>query len=178
MAQKLLEKQYNCLFYEKADKKMQAPIIDRDKHVGGIDVTGIRNYSDGFKFVVCEVKASSSKDIPCSSAKDLLDDINKSFYDESERTTKEVMNYLSSLSNVLKDDNDQIIYNIVKFLMEIIEEKGKESLGENRGKLKGNRKGRPRKIMTDKERIKYLEIENAYLKEILKERENILKKKK
>ena len=132
MAQKLLEKQYNCLFYEKADKKMQAPIIDRDKHVGGIDVTGIRNYSDGFKFVVCEVKASSSKDIPCSSAKDLLDDINKSFYDESERTTKEVMNYLSSLSNVLKDGNDQIIYNIVKFFMEIIEEKGKESLINNK----------------------------------------------
>ena len=32
--------------------------------------------------------------------------------------------------------------------------------------------------MTDKERIKYLETENAYLKEIVKERENILKKKK
>ena len=58
------------------------------------------------------------------------------------------------------------------------QEKGKESLGENRGKAKGNRNGRPRKIMTDKERIKYLETENAYLKEIVKERENILKKKK
>ena len=57
-------------------------------------------------------------------------------------------------------------------------EKGKESLGENRGKAKGIRKGRPRKNMTDKERIKYLEAENAYLKEIVKERENVLKKKK
>lgn len=132
MAQKLLEKQYNCLFYEEADKKMQAPIIDRDKHAGGIDVTGIRNYNNEFKFVVCEVKASSSKDIPCSSASDLLKDINKSFYDESDRTTKEVMNYLKSLSNVLNDDNDQIIYNIVKFLMEIIEENGKGSFINNK----------------------------------------------
>lgn len=57
-------------------------------------------------------------------------------------------------------------------------EKGKESLGENRGKAKGIRKGRPKKNMTDKERIKYLEAENAYLKEIVKERENVLKKKK
>lgn len=55
---------------------------------------------------------------------------------------------------------------------------GKESLGENRGKAKSIRKGRPKKIMTDKERIQYLEAENAYLKEIVKERENILKKKK
>ena len=32
--------------------------------------------------------------------------------------------------------------------------------------------------MSDKEKIKYLEAENAYLREIVKERENILKKKK
>ena len=55
---------------------------------------------------------------------------------------------------------------------------GPESLGENRGKAKGIRKGRPKKNMTDKEKIKYLEAENAYLREIVKERENILKKKK
>lgn len=55
---------------------------------------------------------------------------------------------------------------------------GPESLGENRGKAKGIRKGRPKKNMSDKDRIKYLEAENTYLREILKERENILKKKK
>lgn len=52
-----------------------------------------------------------------------------------------------------------------------------DSLGENRGKAKGSRKGRPKKNMSDKDRIKYLEAENAYLREIVKERENILKKK-
>ena len=55
---------------------------------------------------------------------------------------------------------------------------GPDSLGENRGKAKGIRKGRPKKILSDKEKIKYLEAENAYLREIVKERENILKKKK
>lgn len=55
---------------------------------------------------------------------------------------------------------------------------GPDSLGENRGKAKGIRKGRPKKMMSDKEKIKYLEAENAYLREIVKERENILKKKK
>ena len=55
---------------------------------------------------------------------------------------------------------------------------GPESLGENRGKAKGIRKGRPKKNMSDKDKIKYLEAENACLREIVKERENILKKKK
>lgn len=55
---------------------------------------------------------------------------------------------------------------------------GPDSLGENRGKAKGIRKGRPKKNMSDKDRIKFLEAENAYLREIVKERENILKKKK
>lgn len=57
-------------------------------------------------------------------------------------------------------------------------EYGPESLGENRGKHKGTIKSRLNKNMTAKEKIKYLEAENAYLREIVKERENILKKKK
>lgn len=56
---------------------------------------------------------------------------------------------------------------------------GPDSLAENRGKYKGIHKGRPRKThLSDKEKIKYLEAENAYLREIVKERENILKKKR
>lgn len=58
------------------------------------------------------------------------------------------------------------------------QDKGPDSLGENRGKTKGGRKCRPKKNMSDREKIKYLEAENAYLREIVKERENILKKKK
>lgn len=57
-------------------------------------------------------------------------------------------------------------------------EKGPDSLGENRGKSKGMKKSRPKKIMSDKDKIKYLEAENAYLRELVKEQENILKKKK
>ena len=57
-------------------------------------------------------------------------------------------------------------------------EKGPDSLGENRGKTKEIKKRRPKKNMSDKDKIKYLEAENAYLREIVRERENILKKKK
>lgn len=55
---------------------------------------------------------------------------------------------------------------------------GPDSLGENRGKAKGIRKGRPKKNLSIEEKLRYLEVENAYLREIVKERENILKKKK
>ena len=42
-------------------------------------------------------------------------------------------------------------------------ENGPESLGENRGKSKGGRKCHPKKNMSDKEKIKYLEAENAWI---------------
>lgn len=54
---------------------------------------------------------------------------------------------------------------------------GSNFLGENRGKAKGHRKEHPKNNMSDKDKIRYLEAENAYLSEIVKERENILKKK-
>ena len=131
MAQRLLEEQYNCLFYEEADKKMTMDIIDRDKHVGGIDVTGIRNKDNEFKFVICEVKASSEEDIPCSSAESLLDDINKSFYDKKGRTTKEIMHYLESLHTIF-NKNDQLLCNIVEFLLSLINEFDNKSLIKNK----------------------------------------------
>lgn len=131
MAQRLLEKQYNCLFYEEADKRMTMDIIDRDKHAGGIDVTGIRKKDDEFKFVICEVKASSDNKIPCSSANSLLEDINKSFYDESGRTTREIMHYFESLHTIFNED-DQILCNIVEFLFSIINEFDNKSFIENK----------------------------------------------
>lgn len=130
MAQRLLEKQYNCLFYEEADKKITASIIDRDKHVGGVDVTGIKKEEDDFKFVICEVKSSSSKSIPCENAKELLKDINASFYNDKDRTTKEIMNYFKSLSNSLT--NDELIHNILIFLINLVDELGNESVIKNK----------------------------------------------
>lgn len=130
MAQRLLEKQYNCLFFEEADKKITATIIDRDKHAGGIDVTGIRTENNDFKFVVCEVKSSSSKVIPCENASDLLKDINECFYDDKQRTTKEILYYLKSLSTLNLED--EMICNIIKFLMDIINELGKNSVITNK----------------------------------------------
>ena len=61
MAQLLLEKEYNCKFYEEADKRMNIEPVEIDKHTPGIDVPGIRMADNQVKFVVCEVKASEDE---------------------------------------------------------------------------------------------------------------------
>jgi len=56
---------------------------------------------------------------------------------------------------------------------------GIDSLEENRGKFTGINKGRPRKTnISNEDKILRLEAENHYLRKILEQRENILKKKK
>lgn len=170
MAQRLLEKQYNCLFYEEADKKMTATIIDRDKHAGGVDVTGIRTENNDFKFVICEVKSSSSKSIPCENAKELLKDINSSFYNEKGRTTKEIMNYLKSLSTL--NINDEIIHNIVKFLMNLASELGENSIITNKlvffpFLIRNNKKVCEEYVLNDFSNFKNDDFKNTEMKGII-----------
>lgn len=56
---------------------------------------------------------------------------------------------------------------------------GIDSLKENRGKYTGINKGRPSKIyISDEDKILKLQAENTYLRKILEQRENMLKKKK
>lgn len=91
-----------------------------------------------------------------------------------------VTDYLSGISGgteqIAKKYNIPTAYMVSRWIRKY-QNNGPDSLGENRGKTKGIRKGRPKKNMSDKEKIKYLEAENAYLREIVKERENILKKR-
>lgn len=130
MAELLLEKEQNCIFYDEADKRINLDILDLDRHAGGIDVTGIHNKDGDFKFVICEVKASKEENIPCGLANSLLEDVKKA-YNSVERINKDITQYIKWLS---KDGNpsDEILINIIKFLMLLIcESSSKEVVLKN-----------------------------------------------
>lgn len=108
MSQLLLEKEYNCIFHEESDKKINVDPVDIDKPIPGIDIVGLQEHENDFKFVICEVKASEDIRIPCSSASDLLDDIEKAI-DDDKRISKEILQYVRGLAGI---DNDSITKSI------------------------------------------------------------------
>lgn len=118
MAQYLLEKKYGCLFYDEADKRMNITPVEIDKHTPGIDVPGILIQDDIIKFVICEVKASGARKIPCASAKDLQKDIQKAIDNEEERATKEIWQYIWDMSEIKV--KDEIFEKIISFLTQLI----------------------------------------------------------
>lgn len=120
MAQFLLEREYNCKFFDEADKRMNIEIIDVDKHTSGIDVPGIRIINNQIKFVVCEVKASDSKNIPYKVISSLQDDIQKSIDNNNERVTKEILQYIHNIRDIKITDND--LNMILLFLCNLIED--------------------------------------------------------
>lgn len=128
MAQYLLEQEYGCVFYNEADKRMNISPVEIDKHTAGIDVPGILIQGDDIKFVVCEVKASEDKKIPCSSAKDLKEDIQKAIDNKEERTTKEIWQYIWGMRQV--NVVDETFEKIILFLTHLIADE-KENLAKH-----------------------------------------------
>lgn len=118
MAQLLLEKEYNCKFHEEADKRMNIEPIDINKHTPGIDVPGIRIVNNQITFVICEVKASEEKKIPCSSVPLLQKDIQKSIDNNEERVTREILQYMHGIRNIKMRDEE--LEKIVGFLAKLI----------------------------------------------------------
>jgi hypothetical protein len=116
MSQLLLERNYNCVFYDQADKRINVTPVTIEKHSPGIDVVGVQLTSATIKFIVCEVKASKS-DIPCTESEGLLEDINKARNISNHRLTKEVLAYINSIRD---DIDDEIIVKIVQFLLNIL----------------------------------------------------------
>ena len=90
LAQHLLEQIYGCKFYEDADKRINLKTVEIDKHTDGIDVPGILLENDRIKFVICEVKASEDKNIPCSSVKSLQEDVQKAIDNKDYRVHREI----------------------------------------------------------------------------------------
>ena len=118
MSQLLLEREYNCIFYEEADKRINVTPVNVDKHAPGIDVPGILLDGNTFKFIVCEVKASKDEKIPCASSSELLEDIKKGYFNKNERLSKEILEYISQMSKV--NTGDEVIKNVIQFLIDLI----------------------------------------------------------
>lgn len=118
MAQYLLGKEFDCYFYDEADKRLNIKATEIDKHTDGIDVPGLRIVGDNIYFVVCEVKASKDKKIPCSSVNDLQKDIQKAVDNNDNRVTREILDYLHGLSDVKVQDD--VFEKIIKFLSDLI----------------------------------------------------------
>tara|TARA_R110002072_G_scaffold157172_6_gene307744 strand:+ start:804 stop:1667 length:864 start_codon:yes stop_codon:yes gene_type:complete len=118
LSQLLLERNYSCVFYEEADKKINVDPVLIEKHSAGIDVTGIQRDTDAMKFVVCEVKASNSK-IPCTESEPLLNDIKKAYELENKRLTREILSYCRKLN----DTDDDMLTGVVEFLVNILAKK-------------------------------------------------------
>ena len=128
MAQHLLEQVYGCTFYDEADKRLNLKTIEIDKHTDGIDVPGIWVDHDPIRFVICEVKTSQEKRIPCSSVQDLQDDIQKSIDNADNRVSREILQYMHGIRN--SKVSDDMLERIIDFLARLIAGE-KKDLAEN-----------------------------------------------
>lgn len=118
MAQHLLEQMYGCIFYDEADKRVNLKTVEIDKHTDGIDVPGIWVDNDRIRFVICEVKASQEKNIPCSSITPLQDDIQKSIDNIDNRVSREILQYMHGIRNVKMQDD--LLQRVIDFLARLI----------------------------------------------------------
>ena len=118
MAQHLLEQMYGCIFYDEADKRVNLKTVEIDKHTDGIDVPGIWVDNDRIRFVICEVKASQEKNIPCSSVMPLQDDIQKSVDNIDNRVSREILQYMHGIRNVKMQDD--LLERVIDFLARLI----------------------------------------------------------
>ena len=128
MAQYLLEQKYGCTFYDEADKRINLKNVELNKHTDGIDVPGIWIDNDRIRFVVCEVKASESEQIPCKSVQSLQEDIQKAIDNADNRVSHEILEYMHGIRNIKMQDD--ILENIVVFLAQLIAGE-KEDLADN-----------------------------------------------
>lgn len=130
MSQLLLEKELNCIFFDETDKRINLSAFEADTHVKGVDVTGIHTDNNGRKkFVICEVKASGSDSIPCSSSEALLKDIKASYNLKNKRVYREIKDFLSKLSETnITDEIGNIIEYITDLYRQILNTKSSKKL--------------------------------------------------
>ena len=130
MSQLLLERELNCIFFEETDKRINLSAFEADTHVKGVDVTGIHTDSNGSnKFVICEVKASGSSDIPCSSSGELFKDIKNSYNLTNKRVFREIKDFTSKLIEAdYSNDISSIIEYITDLYAQILDKKSSKNL--------------------------------------------------
>lgn len=121
MSQILLEHDFGCVFLDEFDKRINLDFHEADKHVSGIDVTGYKNDKDGFKFIACEVKASTSNVLASATAHSLYDDVTKAMSDDT-RLLREVLDIALKL-----DSNNKEFEEVLAFLLSLVENKDSQA---------------------------------------------------
>ena len=118
MSQVLLEKQFGCLFYASTDKRVNLEFYEADRHVSGIDVTGLQSSSTGFRFVVCEVKSSRSS-TPGANVSKLTEEISDAYIDKDGVLSREIFASIQQIRGDTNIGTDEM-NNIIKFLVEAL----------------------------------------------------------
>jgi len=126
IAQYLLEQEFDCVFFDDSDKKINLKTVEIDKHTDGIDVPGLLISNNKIQFVVCEVKASDSSKIPCDSMTALQNDIQKSIDNDENRVSKEILEYMHGIRNAKIDEI--ILEKIIGFLGQLIMKEKKDMI--------------------------------------------------
>lgn len=122
MSQVLLEHDFGCVFLDEFDKRINLDFHEADKQVPGIDVTGYKNDDNGFKFIACEVKASTNKTLASATAKGLYSDVQNAM-DNDKRLLREVLDIATKL-----DQNKTEFEAVLAFLLSLVENKDSQSL--------------------------------------------------
>lgn len=118
MSQVLLEKQYGCMFFESTDKRVNLQFYEADKHVAGIDVTGLQSANNNFRFVVCEVKSTRSAQAGANVNK-LADEIDDAYNDKGGTLSREILASIQQIQNETRLGATEL-QNIVRFLTEAL----------------------------------------------------------
>lgn len=122
MSHLILEDNFGCVFHDVVDKRMNLDFHRADRHVEGIDVTGVQTQGDKLRFVVCEVKATHVETTsPSTVMTDLIKDIDKAHEDHKQRLTREIVDTVSRLGENAITSTE--IKNIIQFLTGVLAEK-------------------------------------------------------
>lgn len=119
MSEMLLEKQFGCLFYESTNKRINLQPYEADRHVSGIDVTGLKTQDSSFKFVVCEVKSSNQENAAGVGVDKLVSEIRDAYDDKGGTLGREILATIQQISGEASIGREEI-ENIVKFLAEAL----------------------------------------------------------
>lgn len=126
MSQVLLEHDFGCVFLDEFDKRMNLDYHQAQKHVSGIDVTGYKRDDEGFKFVACEVKASTKNKLGSKTAHALHNDVQKCANNHN-RLLSEVLDIIQKLDASNKEFED-----VIAFLLSLVENKDSKTYLKNK----------------------------------------------
>ena len=115
MAEFLLEENFQCIFFEQTNKKIDHLAFETDHHISGVDLVGIQEQEE-LKLILAEVKASEEQKIPCKSASTLKKDMEKALDFENNRVDREIL----SMIQCLELKNEQIYEKYLNFLSDLI----------------------------------------------------------